>query len=72
MRFGPKHNDIAPILGDTIRWRLGLPARRSIEARAVLAAANALETERTGILGFSDRVAVDARRPLIAEHRGQE
>lgn len=27
MRFGAKHNDIYPILGDMIRWRLGLPAR---------------------------------------------
>lgn len=28
MRFGTKHNDIAPILGDMIRWRLGLPSRQ--------------------------------------------
>jgi len=27
MRFGIKHNDIYPILGDMIRWRLKLPAR---------------------------------------------
>lgn len=27
MRFGAKHNDIYPILGDMIRWRLGLPSR---------------------------------------------
>jgi hypothetical protein len=39
MRFGAKHNDIAPILGDMIRWRLGLPPRRSIEARAASAVA---------------------------------
>jgi len=29
MRFGAKHNDIYPILGDMIRWRLGLPARKN-------------------------------------------
>lgn len=29
MRFGAKHNDIAPILGDMIRWRLGLPSRHA-------------------------------------------
>jgi hypothetical protein len=29
MRFGAKHNDIVPILGDMIRWRLGLPSRRT-------------------------------------------
>lgn len=29
MRFGAKHNDIYPILGDMIRWRLGLPKRNS-------------------------------------------
>ncbi len=27
MRFGAKHNDIYPILGDMIRWKLGLPNR---------------------------------------------
>jgi hypothetical protein len=27
MRFGAKHNDIHPILGDMIRWRIGLPSR---------------------------------------------
>lgn len=27
MRFGAKHNDIYPILGDMIRWKLGLPSR---------------------------------------------
>ncbi len=31
MRFGSKHNDIYPILGDMIRWRLRLPARRTSE-----------------------------------------
>lgn len=29
MRFGAKHNDIFPIIGDMIRWRLNLPSRRS-------------------------------------------
>lgn len=29
MRFGAKHNDIYPILGDMIRWRLSLPSRNS-------------------------------------------
>ncbi|RKD55747.1 DNA sulfur modification protein DndB [Rhizobium sp. WW_1] len=38
MRFGAKHNDIYPIIGDMIRWRLELPPRRSVEARAALAA----------------------------------
>jgi hypothetical protein len=28
MRFGAKHNDILPILGDMFRWKLGLPNRR--------------------------------------------
>jgi hypothetical protein len=28
MRFGAKHNDIYPILGDMIRWKLQLPSRR--------------------------------------------
>ncbi len=27
MRFGAKHNDISPIIGDMIRWKLGLPNR---------------------------------------------
>jgi hypothetical protein len=27
MRFGAKHNDIFPILGDMVRWKLGLPNR---------------------------------------------
>lgn len=29
MRFGAKHNDIFPLLGDMIRWRLKLPSRHS-------------------------------------------
>lgn len=29
MRFGAKHNDIYPIIGDMIRWRLELPSRFS-------------------------------------------
>lgn len=29
MRFGAKHNDIFPIIGDMIRWRLHLPNRHS-------------------------------------------
>jgi hypothetical protein len=29
MRFGAKHNDIYPILGDMIRWQLKLPNRRA-------------------------------------------
>lgn len=29
MRFGAKHNDIYPLLGDMIRWRLGLQNRHS-------------------------------------------
>lgn len=29
MRFGAKHNDIFPILGDMIRWATGLPSRRT-------------------------------------------
>jgi DndB-like DNA-sulfur modification-associated protein len=28
MRFGAKHNDIIPLLGDMIRWKLDLPPRR--------------------------------------------
>ena len=27
MRFGAKHNDIFPILGDMIRWKLEMPNR---------------------------------------------
>lgn len=29
MRFGAKHNDIFPILGDMVRWQLDLPNRHS-------------------------------------------
>jgi hypothetical protein len=29
MRFGAKHNDIFPILGDMIRWKLNLPSRHA-------------------------------------------
>ncbi len=32
MRFGAKHNDIYPILGDMIRWRLRLPSRKQADA----------------------------------------
>jgi hypothetical protein len=30
MHFGAKHNDIFPIIGDMIRWNLGLPRRREV------------------------------------------
>lgn len=29
MRFGAKHNDIYPVLGDMIRWKIGLPNRQA-------------------------------------------
>lgn len=29
MRFGSKHNDIFPIIGDMIRWKLNLPSRHN-------------------------------------------
>tara|TARA_R110001592_G_scaffold363347_1_gene684667 strand:- start:2278 stop:3705 length:1428 start_codon:yes stop_codon:yes gene_type:complete len=29
MRFGAKHNDIYPIIGDMVRWKLGLPSRHA-------------------------------------------
>jgi hypothetical protein len=35
MRFGAKHNDIVPILGDMIRWQLNLPRREPRKPRAV-------------------------------------
>jgi hypothetical protein len=35
MRFSSKHNDIMPILGDMIRWRLGLPVRRHGETKGI-------------------------------------
>ena len=31
MRFGAKHNDIFPILGDIFRWTLGLPNRHVVK-----------------------------------------
>jgi hypothetical protein len=37
MRFGAKHNDIFPILGDMIRWRLGLPSRHAEAGEAAAA-----------------------------------
>jgi len=33
MRFSSKHNDIIPILGDMVRWRLNLPVRKHAEQR---------------------------------------
>ncbi len=36
MRFGAKHNDIFPLLGDMIRWRLGLPSRHGSASEAVV------------------------------------
>lgn len=39
MRFGAKHNDIYPIIGDMIRWKLSLPSRHSTEAETAAAAA---------------------------------
>jgi len=42
MRFGAKHNDIHPILGDMIRWKLGLPNRNPKLDPALLDAAREL------------------------------
>lgn len=39
MRFGAKHNDIYPIIGDMIRWKLDFPSRHSVESPAEAAAA---------------------------------
>jgi len=36
MRFGAKHNDIFPILGDMIRWQLKLPNRHKKIVRQVI------------------------------------
>jgi len=36
MRFGAKHNDIFPILGDMVRWKLDLPSR-NVDANALVA-----------------------------------
>ncbi len=36
MRFGAKHNDIFPLLGDMIRWRLNLPSRHASSSEAVV------------------------------------
>lgn len=37
MRFGSKHNDIYPIIGDMIRWKLNLPPRKQVIEDQVLA-----------------------------------
>lgn len=39
MRFGAKHNDIYPILGDMIRWKLDLPSRHEDASDGQVAAA---------------------------------
>lgn len=39
MRFGAKHNDIFPILGDMVRFQLGLPSRHATTEPAVAAPA---------------------------------
>jgi hypothetical protein len=39
MRFGAKHNDIFPIIADMVRFRLGIPSRRSVSSTTVDAAA---------------------------------
>lgn len=31
MRFGSRHNDIFPIIGDMIRWKLNLPSRHKLK-----------------------------------------
>ncbi len=37
MRFGAKHNDIYPILGDMFRWKLGFPSRHSNDVASAAA-----------------------------------
>jgi len=37
MRFGAKHNDIFPLLGDMFRWRLGLPSRHDEDEQSAAA-----------------------------------
>jgi DNA-sulfur modification-associated len=36
MRFGSKHNDIYPLIGDMIRWKLELPPRKQVSDEAIL------------------------------------
>jgi hypothetical protein len=38
MRFGAKHNDIYPLIGDVVRWSLGLPRRGQKESQEELLA----------------------------------
>ena len=35
IRFGAKHNDIFPVLGDMIRWKLRLPSRHNKSSDAI-------------------------------------
>jgi hypothetical protein len=37
MRFGSKHNDIYPVIGDMIRWTLKLPPRKQVVEEAAIA-----------------------------------
>ena len=39
VRFGNRHNDIFPRLGDVIRWKLGLKPRPSV-TKSIMEAAN--------------------------------
>jgi hypothetical protein len=41
MRFGAKHNDIFPIIGDMVRWKLGLPNRHAGDFDEIPEAASA-------------------------------
>jgi hypothetical protein len=36
MRFGAKHNDIFPLIGDMIRWRLNFPSRNLASTEALV------------------------------------
>jgi hypothetical protein len=52
MRFGAKHNDIYPILGDMIRWKLSLPNRHE-EAKRTAKLLQELEVDLEA-LGISE------------------
>ena len=65
MRFGAKHNDIYPILGDMIRWKLDLPSRHTNLAHA-LNTKNRPGVAKPGLLCLSGLRSLPGLQPVPA------
>lgn len=71
IRFSAKHNDIYPILGDMIRWRLGLPSRRAVEVARAMEVSAREEGGRAPNFSFAE-VGIEVGAEIVSILKPEE